>query len=304
MTEIKNKVELFLDSGAFSAWSQGKKIDIQDYISFIKEHEDVIDVYANLDVIEDPKATWDNQRIMEKAGLKPLPVYHTPFESPKWLQRYLNRGYNYIALGGMAGGTVSKTRIIERLDFVFSNLLCDQKGMPKVKVHGFGLTALSIMFRYPWYSVDSTSWVITGRTGSIFTPCLTGGRRTYDKNSWKVTVSNRSPDKKDKGKHISTMNPTEKQIFLDYIHEKGYKLGSSMFKEMNQNHKPDKNERWFDKKPKDKSEKRLLEIIQEPGISNKYQLRDEMNIIYFLDLEKSMPEWPWTFKKEVQNGFF
>ena len=59
-----------------------------------------------------------------------------------------------------------------------------------------------------------------------------------------------------------------------------------------------------EKKEKGKS-KRLLEIVVEPGLSNKYQLRDEMNIIYFLDLEKSMPEWPWAFKRKgTADGFF
>ena len=36
---MKNKVSLFLDSGAFSAWSKNTTIDIEDYISFIKENE-------------------------------------------------------------------------------------------------------------------------------------------------------------------------------------------------------------------------------------------------------------------------
>ena len=299
-----NKVELFLDSGAFSAWTQKVEINIQDYITFIKTHENVIDVYANLDVIGSPEKTWENQLIMEKAGLLPLPVYHTPFENPKWLRRYLDRGYDYIALGGMAGGAVSKQQITKQLDSVFFDQLCDQKGMPKVKVHGFGLTALSILLRYPWYSVDSTSWVVTGRMGSIYIPRHKGGEWIYDENSWKIAVSNRSPNTKEAGKHIETLPPTEKRICLDYIHNKGYELGVSEFKEVKPDHVLAENERWAEKKEKDQ-QKRLLEVIKEPGISNKYQLRDEMNIIYFLDLEKSMPEWPWAFKKKgVSNGFF
>ena len=48
-----------------------------------------------------------------------------------------------------------------------------------------------------------------------------------------------------------------------------------------------------------------IEVIIEPGISNKYELRDEMNIVYFLDLEQTMPEWPWAFeRKEGRHGFF
>ena len=48
---LKNKVNLFLDSGAFSALTQGIEINIYQYIDFIKKHLDVLEVYANLDFI-------------------------------------------------------------------------------------------------------------------------------------------------------------------------------------------------------------------------------------------------------------
>ena len=289
----KNKVELFLDSGAFSAWSQGKEIKIQDYINFIQEHENTIDVYANLDVIGDVKATWKNQMIMEKEGLNPLPVFHYG-EEEKWLKRYLTKGYNYISLGGMV--PISTTDLIPWLNKLFDKYLTNEKGVPIIKVHGFGLTSLPLMLRYPWYSVDSTSWVVTGRMGSVYIPCYRNGKWVYDENSWKIAVSNRSPSKEEAGKHITTLSPVQKQILLNYIHEKGYKLGRSKFENVSQTHSLQDNERWAEKKPKSKTDKRELEIILEPGISNKYELRDRLNIIYFLDLEKSMPEYPWAFK--------
>ena len=127
----------------------------------------------------------------------------------------------------------------------------------------------------------------------------------YDENSWKIMVSSRSPGMKVKGKHIDNVTKAEKEVYLDYIHSKGYKLGKSEFKKVDQNHTLQDNERWFENKPVNKSDKRLLEIITEEGVSNRYELRDEMNIIYFLDLEASRPKWPWAFKvKEVQDGFF
>ena len=293
-----NKVELFLDSGAFSAKSQGIEINIQEYIKFIKTHEDVIDVYANLDVIGNAKATWKNQLLMEKAGLNPLPVFHFG-EEESYLETLIDK-YEYIAVGGM----VKSGDLKSFLDRIFTHFICGKDGFPKVKVHGFGLTSLPLMLRYPWYSVDSTSWVVTGRMGSIYIPRYKGGKWVYDENSWKIAVSNRSPNTKDAGKHIETLPPIEKRILIRYIYEKGYKLGKSEFKEVKPDHVLVENERWAEKKEKGQ-QKRLLEIIIEPGISNKYQLRDEMNIIYFLDLEKSMPEWPWAFKKKgVSNGFF
>ena len=296
------KVELFLDSGAYSAWSQGKKIDIQEYIQFIKDHQDVIDVYANLDVIGSPQGTWNNQMIMEKAGLSPLPVYHYG-EDVKWLKRILGRGYTYIGLGGMV--PISTGDLTKWLDELFRLYLTGPDGMPLVKVHGFGLTSLRLMLRYPWWSVDSTSWVLTGRMGSIFIPRFRNGNWIYDEDSWKIIVSNRSPQSKEAGKHINTMTKLEKEILLRYIHEKGYSLGISEYKWVDPDYEIKEGERWVEKKPADKKAKREVEIIVEAGVSNKYQLRDEMNILYFIDLEKSMPAWPWAFKsEEMQKGLF
>ena len=51
-----NRIKWFLDSGAFSAFTQGAEIDIQEYIEFIKEHKDYLEAYANLDVIGDAEA--------------------------------------------------------------------------------------------------------------------------------------------------------------------------------------------------------------------------------------------------------
>lgn len=303
------KVDLFLDSGAFSAKSQKVTIDIQDYIAFIKEHEDVIDVYANLDVIGDPAATWKNQMIMEEAGLSPLPVFHQG--SPeKYLKRYIDR-YEYVALGGMVGVA---NKLSEYLDRIFSTFICHPDGTPKVKVHGFGLTILKMMLRYPWYSVDSTSWVVTGRLGSIYTPQFKGGNWIYDENSWKVGVSSRSPSSpegeivtEDRASpadpdHIDHMSPLKQKVILDYLHDKGYRVGKSRFEFRSQSTPLKEGERWFGKKPKDKTALREVEIIEEPGLCNQYALRDEMNIIFFLDLEKSMPEWPWPFKLKSGGG--
>jgi hypothetical protein len=298
----KKKVELFLDSGAFSAWSQKKEIDIDAYIDFIKEHKKLISVYANLDDITDPERTWSNQLIMEQAGLDPIPVYHYG-EDIKYLERLLKAKYPYISLGGMV--PISTNVLVQWLDRIFGQYLTDDKGMPLVKVHGFGLTSLRLMLRYPWYSVDSTSWVVTGRMGAIYIPKKKGGKWVYDEDSWKVTVSNRSPSKDEKGKHIDTMRKAERKILLEYIEEKGYKLGKSHSILVPQDHELQENERWIDKKPKDSSVKRLLEVIDIPGVSNRYQLRDEINILYFMDLEKSMQKWPWAFKKiKLQKGFF
>lgn len=298
MKRQKNKVDLFLDSGAFSALTQGAKIDINDYINFIKEHEEVIDVYANLDVINSASKTWQNQKIMEEAGLLPLPVFHYG-EDVKWLAKYLEHGYEYIALGGLVGG--SNSALIRWVDPIWQDYLIDDQGMPKVKVHGFGMTSLKLILRYPWYSVDSTSWVVTGRMGGIMVPRYKNGKWIYDENSWKISVSSRSPGIKNDPDYIHNLSPLKKKLVLSYIHEKGYELGESTFQKIPQNTELKEHQRWAEKKPKDKNDERLVENIKQDGISNRYQLRDEMNIIYYLDLEKHFPEWPWPFKTKIRK---
>lgn len=290
------KVELFLDSGAYSALTQGKVIDLDEYIKFIETNHDAIAVYANLDVIGDAEGTWKNQKYMEKRGLHPLPVFHAG-EDLEYFYRYLGK-YDYICLGGLVGG--SNQQLTFWLDSLFE-IICDTPDhLPKCKIHGFGLTALDLMLRYPWYSVDSTSWVLTGRHGAVLVPRFRGGKWTYDDNPYKVNVSNQNPTKDAEGKHISTYSIMEKNIIFKYFEEKKYQLGKSEFKNVPETYKLMENERWNDKKANVQDGIREVEIILEPGVSNKYQLRDEMNIMYFLDLESSLPEWPWAFESRTK----
>lgn len=287
-----NKVSLFLDSGAFSAFTKGVTIDIQEYIEFIKENQDVIEVYANLDVIGDPAGTLENQKIMEAAGLSPLPCFHYG-EPLEYLKDYLAR-YDYLALGGMV--PISTADLILWLDEIFGKYICDQQGYPKIKIHGFGLTSLRLMLRYPWYSVDSTSWVMTGRMGSVLIPKFRQGRYDYLIDPIKVVVSDRSPSTEESGKHFRTYGPTEQGVIQKYLDHKGYKIGRSEFRFEDKKYELQDGERWFGAARADGQ--REVELIIEPGLANDYIQRDELNIIYFLDLEKTMPEWPWQFKAQ------
>ena len=159
----------FLDSGAYSAWSRGTQIDLDEYIAFIKANIEVIEVYACLDCIpgvpgknasnqernEAAELTWKNYLYMKSEGLDPLPVYHYG-EDAEFLERMLAYGCPYIGIGGLVGIPSDKRRLW--LDRVFTRIT-DDKGMPIVKTHGFGMTSVPLIFRYPWYSVDSTTWI-------------------------------------------------------------------------------------------------------------------------------------------------
>lgn len=210
-------MDIFLDSGAFSAHTRGVEIPIQEYIDFIKEHIDVINVYSNLDVIRNPKQTWQNQIIMEKAGLKPVPVYHFG-EEIKWLKRYLNTGkYDYISIDGMVG---SRTEYLKRwLDNVFANYLTDEEGYPILKVHGFGLSRVEMITRYPWYSVDTSAPVMRSAMGRIYVAHEGyGSFKGID-----LRVTDKPPFGKD---HINGLSPLKKEKVLEYIDSLGYSMGN------------------------------------------------------------------------------
>lgn len=157
-------IDYFLDSGAYSSFSQGKPIDIDAYAEFVKKYKNEIDVYANLDAIGDPQQTQRNQEYLESLGLHPLPVYHYG-EPLKILEKLLDK-YSYIALGGMV--PIATNPLQMWLDYIWE-FLSDKDGKPLVKVHGFGMTIRRLITRYAWFSIDSTSPIINAAMGVIYT---------------------------------------------------------------------------------------------------------------------------------------
>ena len=206
---------------------------------------------------------------------------------------------------------------------IFLNYICNNKtGIPTHKVHGFGITSLQLILRFPWYSVDSTSWVLTSRFGAIFIPESTKGRYIYNKNPFKITFSLKSPFIKEEGKHYSTLTQIEKEEIDRYLELKGYCVGESKLRKVEKGYKLKDGEKWFGKEDADAQRSmygdrsgyvrdgwqkdRMVETIITSGLCNDYKLRDELNIIYYKDLEASIPEWPWPFirPKQTKLGVF
>jgi hypothetical protein len=138
----------------------------ESYIKFLLESKERLTLYTNLDVINNAELTYKNQKIMEKAGLHPVPVFHLG-EDLKWLKKYV-RDYEYVAIGGLIPNTT--IQLYNWLDPIFRDILCDERGYPRIKVHGFACTSVGLMMRYPWYSVDSATARKLGNFGSILIP--------------------------------------------------------------------------------------------------------------------------------------
>jgi hypothetical protein len=177
---MPNKVELMLDSGAFSAWNKREpELDLKAYAAFCKQHADLLFSCVNMDKIpgifgqrrsladirNSAAKSYDNLQELKSLGVRPIPVFHQN-EEFKWLERMLADGETYIglSLGKEGGGGRFKW-----LDTIF-NMICDSKGKPLVRTHGFGITKASLLLPYPWYSTDSTTWSVTPAFGKILIP--------------------------------------------------------------------------------------------------------------------------------------
>lgn len=141
--------DLFADSGAYSAWSQGAEINISDYADWINVNKKYLGVYCNLDVVDNAEETEANQTILENQGLSPLPVWH--IRSAKKVFEGLCEKYNYIAIGGMVGTPWKK--LMPSLIWAFKHSI-----EKNVVLHGLGLTAIFPVHNTPFFSVDSSSF--------------------------------------------------------------------------------------------------------------------------------------------------
>lgn len=210
---VADGVKVFLDSGAFSAFTKGVTVDIKGYCNYIKKHEamivkdDGVLCASVLDGIGNPLLTWQNQKAMEQLGVRPLPCFHYG-EDERYLEYYI-ANYEYITLGGMV--PISNPQLFYWLDRIWEKYLTDGSGRPRLKVHGFGLTAQPLMMRYPWYSVDSSSWVQAAAMGNILFPGI-----------GIFAVSSTSPAGKKANQHLNTIAKPQRDRLIKIIEDNGF----------------------------------------------------------------------------------
>lgn len=286
----------FLDSGSFTLWTRAAEFAeengcsqwdfyetaefwqyVDDYAAFIKKYQYGIDLYANVDAIPNPEITWRNQRYMEGVhGLDPVPCVHYT-EDLVWLKKYIKKGYEIIALGGLVGSAGQDSCRLW-LDKAF-DIVCDTKNrLPKVKIHGFGVTTYGLLFRYPWYSVDSTTWTKAGGFGTIWVPHYRKGKPVFTQlpqdHPYIVNVSMDSPVRKDR-KHILNWSPNAKAVIQRWLDDCGIPMG---------------------RLNKDGT-------IAEDGVITHHTYRRAANLHFFEALRNSLPKYPWPFRVVRRRGF-
>ena len=269
----------FLDSGAFALqkrafkWARREGLGwrefydtmdfwtyIDTYAEFVKRHQ--IELYANVDAIPDPDITLRSQRYLEeKHGLRPVPVVHFGTDLDR-LRRYIAEGYELIGLGGLVvrEGKEDRNAWIDRC---FELVADTQTRKPTVKLHGFGVTSYPLLIRYPWWSVDSSSWSKHSAFGAIPVPHKRRGVFTFDVIPYLVDMSSdsKAPD------HFLGMSPAEKSIVEEWLDEIGVPLGVGKGEE-----------------------------IKEYGVSNRHYERNLACLLFFERLRDWLPAWPWPFQ--------
>ena len=147
---------LFVDSGAPTVQSKGVTISVREYAAWVQRWGPLVGTVANLDVIGDAEASLANQKALEALGIKPIPVYHAG-EPWEYLERYIDE-YPYIALGGMMRDAARLKPWLVR---------CFRLAEGRAVYHGFGMTRWPIIRDFPFYSLDSSSWMSGYRYGSF-----------------------------------------------------------------------------------------------------------------------------------------
>ncbi len=296
-------MKLFIDSGAHSLYTKEvmRKDDnydyyesdefwayVDSYAEFLKQHKDDFAVYVSVDVIFNPELSWKVQKYMEDVHkLSPLPVFHSG-EDFKWLKLYMDN-YEYIGMSGL-GQRAKKAQWIANVGDPAWGIVCDDKGMPRVKVHGFAMTSPDLIIEYPYYSVDSTSWMQFGKYGFIIVPKFKRGRFVYEESPHIITVSTRKT-RKSEYDHFENLPKIEQKHILEYLEMKQIPMGKSILKTVD-----------FDRTkaelPISSKEVSSQEEIVEVGVCNNNDLRDQINLDYYLDLEAEIPPWPRPWKRK------
>jgi len=178
-TYTHKKFLILIDSGAFSAWNRGLKIDIDHYVEFIdkvKKINTIHDIYfINLDVIPHIKGTKptktqiitacekgiENYHYIKSKGHSTIHTFHQ-FEDLKYLDLITKEcnDLNYIGISPANDQSVESRN--KWLGEVFNQV------KDTVRTHVLGLTAKDSLEKFPCYSADSSSWINVGRFGELF----------------------------------------------------------------------------------------------------------------------------------------
>lgn len=166
---------LVLDSGAFTAHTQGKPVRIADFMAWLDDWAGQYDHAVTLDVIGDPKATAKNTKVLTDAGYAVAPVF-TVGESPRILPKLAAAGHHLVYAGGLVPLRTRRQLVTEYLADL-SKRAADHG----IAVHGLGIGSTALITAAGLYSGDAATAVQSPTRGMIV--CWDGGNPKWVKAS-------------------------------------------------------------------------------------------------------------------------
>jgi hypothetical protein len=153
-SENRSLINVFVDSGAFTAWKAGDVLDVDEYCDWIEALKPQPERYFTLDVIGDSEGTRKNYERMLERGLSPIPIF-TRGEDVSELDRYYETS-DLVAIGGLVGTKGNKGFVKGIMRYVGDR-----------KVHWLGFTRFGFIQGFKPYSVDSSNFSMGYRYGFV-----------------------------------------------------------------------------------------------------------------------------------------
>lgn len=150
---------LMIDSGAFTAHTLGKHIDVDEYADYLERWRGCYDAAVTLDVIGDPRNTAINTTRLRNRGLDVMPVF-TVGDEYTTLGDMARDGATYICAGGGVG--VKKHTYLPYLTSIVG--AAGELGM---SVHALGVGSVDMLLKTGAYSGDASTATQSLRWGTI-----------------------------------------------------------------------------------------------------------------------------------------
>lgn len=167
LTRFTNK-NVIIDSGAHTFHNSKSKIDFkkytEEYISWLLNNK-FWDHYVELD-IENIIGLSEVEKIRRKLEnnlpKNPIVVWHKERGWDYWIKMCEN--YDYVGFSGFTMGNQKEMEVPEKLIPKFLEVAKENC----CKVHGFGFTRCSLLKKYNFDSVDSSSWTYSSKMNENF----------------------------------------------------------------------------------------------------------------------------------------
>ena len=153
-----------LDNGAYSIWKQGLEPDWNGFYRWVERYlrHPRFEFFFIPDSIEggekendDLILNADTMRLRSARYMDiAVPVFHLG-ENPERIKNFINWGFKRIGISPSAVGT-NGDAFWNEMNKCWE-IICDEEGRPKVKVHALMMLSENIVSSYPWSSGDSST---------------------------------------------------------------------------------------------------------------------------------------------------